>query len=496
MAVLNKSNFKAWMQCPLRAWYQVHRKDLIPAPTPVDVYRWNTGQEVGRLARLLFPEGELAVSGHSESCQGAVKTRELMDDQSVKTIFEASFELDLFRLRVDVLKREPEGGWHVIEVKDSTSVKDEHLWDVWYQVHILQRLGVDVIDASLTVLNKEYAYDGGELDLQGLFKQERVREKLADLDSSLSQRIKELESAITNDQALMVAPSKHCKLKGADKECEFFGHCTHDKQRFWIYYLPRISAKKWQEITQLGIEDISEIPDNLKLTDRQEVVRSSTVSGKPFVSTKLADALGRLTYPYHFLDFETANHAIPRYLGTRPYQQIPFQWSCHVLYDDGSTEHHEFLHNSDTDPRQSFADSLLSVLGEQGSIVHYHHFEKQILKALAEALPQLEPRINTIIDRLHDLRKTVSDCYYHPDFCGSYSIKNVLPVLCPDLSYENLNIQDGSMAAIQYMRMIDLETPSQEREAIRKALLEYCELDTLGMVEIWKKLRGLALENR
>jgi hypothetical protein len=192
--------------------------------------------------------------------------------------------------------------------------------------------------------------------------------------------------------------------------------------------------------------------------------------------------------PLHFLDFETVAPAIPRYPHTKPFQTVPFQWSDYLLHREGSLEHREYLCGEDKDPREEFARTLLDALGEKGTIFIYTAYEKDVVASLAEHLPQYRGKLLVLQTRFKDLYAAIRRYFYHPDFHGSFSLKSVLPALVPAMKYESLSIQEGSMASLGYLRMLDLSTPSEEKERIREDLLTYCGHDTLGMVKIREEL--------
>jgi hypothetical protein len=202
------------------------------------------------------------------------------------------------------------------------------------------------------------------------------------------------------------------------------------------------------------------------------------------IDTNLNNALTDVEYPVHFLDFETIMPAIPKYADTRPYQTIPFQWSDHILYPDGAIEHKEFLCEEDHDPRVDFTQSLLETLGNEGTIFIYTRYEQKILRDLSEHLPQYTEDLNMLHSRFADLKAIIKDGYYNNAFHGSFSLKNVLPALVPEMDYQNLSIQEGGMASLEYLRMIDPKTPPMDKKEIRKNLLAYCGQDTFAMVKI------------
>jgi Domain of unknown function(DUF2779) len=238
----------------------------------------------------------------------------------------------------------------------------------------------------------------------------------------------------------------------------------------------------------MGIMDIRDIPGSFPLSETQERIRTCVKEDRAFGDPDLKRELEDVRYPAHFLDFETVGPAIPKYRGTRPYQAIPFQWSDHILKDDGCLEHREFLHEGTDDPREAFARTLLDVLGREGTIFTYTGYEEVIIRGLAEDLAHHRDRLLETLDRIKDLHKAISKRYYHAGFHGSFSVKSVLPALLPEMAYDDLAIQDGQQAGLAYLKMADPLTPWEERERIKVDLLAYCGHDTLAMVKIREEL--------
>ena len=201
--------------------------------------------------------------------------------------------------------------------------------------------------------------------------------------------------------------------------------------------------------------------------------------------------MANLQYPIHFLDFETDNPAIPRFDGLHPYQQFPFQYSCHVLHQNNEIEHYEYLHTDSTDPRLSVVESLLNHVSSCGSVVVYNaSFEQGVLKHLADFFPEHAPPLQSIIDRIWDLLDIFKKHYTHPDFCGSNSLKAVLPVLAPSLDYQDLDVRDGTEAQATWNLMLNTEDETDKNEWINR-LKAYCKTDTLATVKIYKALLAL-----
>lgn len=480
--LISKTHFMMGMQCELRLWYQVYRRDLIPEVDSATQAKFDTGHLVGDLARKVFPNGKLVESDYLHHTESIELTKVLINNKSVLAIFEAGFLFDDVRVRVDVLKREAANKWTLIEVKSTNSVKEEHYYDAGIQRHVLNGSGINLVATSLMHLNRDYVFDGKELDLDNLFIIEDISEAVVQYQADTLERLETFKAVLRSKTPPKVEPGSQCT------GCEFYGHCTKNVPEHWILNLPRIGQERFDSLIKMGIRDIASIPDTFPLTASQALIRECTLTGKEYLDPDLHDSLDGLKYPIHFLDFETIMPAIPRYAGTRPYQQIPFQWSLHILSEDETLKHFEFLHDGDTDPRLELTKALLDAIGAEGSVIHYTPFETTVLRGLAQALPKYERQINKIIARLWDICAALRKYYYHPKFHGSYSIKQVLPALVPKMSYADMEIQDGTMASFEYFKMISPNMPESERARIRKALLTYCGQDSLGMVEVFRAL--------
>jgi predicted RecB family nuclease len=283
-----------------------------------------------------------------------------------------------------------------------------------------------------------------------------------------------------------IVPGQHCT---DPVTCEFYDRCNPSHPDDHIGYLPRIDASAMEELGEMGVESIREIPDDFELSEIQRRAATCVQTGEPWFSPELRDVLGELAYPLYFADFETVNPAIPRFPGMRPYDHLPFQWSVHVQRQPGvEPEHYEFLATDASDPRREFISSLWTALGNDGSIVVYSAFECQRLSELASWFPEFADRITAIQARLFDLLPLVRAHTYHPAYAGSYSIKSVLPALVPDMTYDGMEIANGQEAGLAWASLIRVSLDQAERDRIRKALLEYCGQDTLAMVKLLDKL--------
>ncbi|UCE83442.1 MAG: DUF2779 domain-containing protein [Deltaproteobacteria bacterium] len=482
---LSKSRFLSGLQCPLRLWHQCYNRELASEISPAQQAIFDVGHEVGKLATRLFPEGILIEEDHLHHAEAVKSTLAAMRDPGIPAIFEAAFFHDDVRIRVDILERQKDGAWNLIEVKSATSVKDVYLPDVAVQYGVLQGSGLTIDRAGILHLNNQYVYDGERLVLEILFSFSDLKEEVLDQQEALSWKLAELKKMLAEANPQQILPSRHCLNPYT---CEFWEHCTAEMPKFWVMGLTGIREDRLNELAALGIEDIRNIPTTFPLTELQERIRTCVVNREEYVAPELMDELINLEYPVHFLDFETVSPAIPRYPKTKPYQTIPFQWSDHILLENGDLEHFSYLCTDDIDPRDDFATTLLETLGETGTIFTYSTYEKRIVRELAAHLPQKSERLLATLDRYKDLQALLRGYFYNPAFLGSFSLKSVLPALVPTMGYADLTIQEGTHASLEYLRMLNPETSPTEREKIEKALLAYCSHDTLAMAKIREEL--------
>jgi hypothetical protein len=313
--------------------------------------------------------------------------------------------------------------------------------------------------------------------------------KDAELMKEVRERIREQRKVLAQAKPPDIEAGRQCTNPVT---CEFYGVCNKPRPEDHIGNLPGLSAQKFQKLKDLGVELIGDIPRNFALTKRQKRAWECVKNGRPWFGKELKDALAGLNYPLYFMDFETLAPALPRFGGMRPYDQMPFQWSVHIQQEPGAVlEHHEFLADNTADPRPEFLRSLLQVIGRKGSIVAYSKgFESGCLKNLAQWFPKHEAQIKAIQERLWDLLAVVRAHVYHPGFMGSFSLKRVLPALVPDMSYEGMEVSEGSEAGLIWEKIIHGQVDAAERKRMREALLVYCKQDTLAMVRLLEVLAG------
>jgi len=486
---LSKSKYISGLQCHKRLYLDIYQPYLATPPDAGTQAILDMGTDVGELARRRFHGGRLVAAGYRQTEAALDQTAALMADESVPAIFEAAIMTDGVLVRVDILERvrAEDGamvGWRLIEVKSSTKVKDVHLDDLALQRYVLIGAGLNIVSCHLMRINTAYTYAGGEVDLNGLFAIDELSSIVLERQVTVPDRIAAMRAMLLSPVAPVIDPDRHCFTP---YECPFWAHCTSQKPARWIFHLP--GAKQIaSQLAEQGVVTIDEIPAGTKLSAVQRKVKENV----EWVSEKLDAALKTVRFPVHHLDFETVMLAVPRFAGTRPYQALPVQWSNHIESDQGDLHHHEFLHTEGTDPRQPLAEALLESLGSKGSICVYSPYEQSVIEQLAEFLPELRTALRALVKRIWDLHPVVKEHYYHPEFGGSYSLKEVLPALVPSLRYDDLGIREGGQAASEYYKMVFIETDWIERAKIQEALLAYCKRDTLAMVELRRVLREKA----
>ena len=484
---LTKSKFLAGRHCHKKLWLSRYEPDCARPLTPSARNIRDAGSEIGRLARRLFPGGVLVEAGPSEHATAVEQTRALLADPAVPAIFEAAFEFENVRVRVDVLERLAPAKWGLREVKATARLKPFHIQDVAIQSFVVAGCGLDVV--SLEVIHVDTGFERVDNDVawDEFFTRADVGEVVAARKGALPGQVAELLEVVAGSRP-SVEPGLHCRARNL---CEFWEHCTRDKAADWVLRLPRMTRKQFESLAESGIDRIADIPEDFTLQRPQRHVRELLRGGAKFVHHGLADALNGSGPPADYLDFEIASPAVPLYGGTSPFQGIPFQWSLHRVDSDGALQHREFLAAGERDPRRAFAESLLDATGGRHEpILVYSAFESRVLENLANDFDDLHDALLAIRGRLFDLLPVVRNCTYHVDFGGSFSIKSVAPALSPGFSYTDLpGIAEGGAAASAFQRIAAGSLPEDEIAKLREELLAYCRTDTLALVHVHRALR-------
>jgi hypothetical protein len=471
----------AGQQCHLRLWRECYQRDLSTPPDARTQALLDSGQRIGQLATERYPGGEWIDEDYRQLDEAVEHTGRALAS-TAPALFEAAFRYQDVRVRVDVLQRVSADEWDVIEVKSSGSVHAKHIADLALQVWVVRGAGLKVRRACVLTVNNRYVYGGADYDLQQLFALHDRSAAVAEAAEAMAEGITDLHEMLGRPDPPDILPGPHCHRP---HRCSFYAHCTRDVEpvEYPLRDLPSLGAARLVELAQDGYEDIRELPDSLRLSPLQRRARAAAIAGAPVVSPGLSDVLSAVEYPIHHLDFETFGGPLPRYAGTRPFQGLPFQWSNHIEHPDGRVEHHEYLCRNDCDPRPECARLLLASLGGAGTIVTYGTHEVTVIRRLMAAVPRYRQALGALVARCWNLHPVIREHYYHPEFHGSFSLKRVLPVLAPALSYAYLEVSDGLQASLAYVE--PLETPDLDQRArIQAALLAYCKRDTLAMLEV------------
>ena len=494
---LSKSRYCEFRQCPRAAWLRLHRPEILKESEDA-LARMRTGNEVGDLARGLFgPYVNVTVRTEDALDLAAMveETRREME-KGTPVICEASFSHDGLYCAVDLLRRE-DTGWAVYEVKSSTSPDSpRYLDDVSYQRYVLEKCGVKVTGVYLVCLESTYVYDGS-LDIHRLFRITDMTEAAAAKAREVEEQILLAREILSSDVEPEIDLSEACLKDGG---CPCWGHCAEHVCSPSVFDLYRLAGKKKMQYYHDGLSSFAALRKaGVKLNEKQDrqIAYALEDMGDHTEPEKIRGFLEGLRYPLYFLDFETFAPAVPRFFGTKPYTQVPFQYSLHVIRAEGEEpEHLEFLAEPEGDPRRALAERLCRDIPMGACVTAYNKsFECGRIGELAELYPDLREHLLDIQGNISDLLIPFqSGWYYNRAMGGSFSIKSVLPALYPndpDLDYHNLeDVHHGGEASEAFAGMAEMEP--EERARIRKNLLRYCGLDTYAMVKVWEKLREAA----
>ena len=502
-----------------------------------------TGNNVGDLAMGYFgPYVEIPFD--PTDFEGMARhTRELIA-AGEPVICEATFCDDGDVCMVDILRVERDGV-HLVEVKSSTRLHDIYLHDMAFQCALLQRCGFRVKSASLMHVDNTYVREG-ELDLKRLFAVRDCSKRVFALVSSVDKRAAYFKAVAgesvepgsaqgASDVLDVACPAKLLPMTCADASSEAFATCDerdvfaigpHCKSpypcgyRDWcwrdvahpsVFDLGGFGLNKAFSLARKGIVSFDDVIDSglaLKSIPARQI--EAYREGRSILVDKDATRrfLADLELPLYFLDFETFQPAVPLFEGTRPYQQIPTQYSLHIMRRadalvepgarpaDDAWEHREYLAEAGSDPRRGVAEAIVRDIPRDVCVVAYNRgFERAVLKGLADTFPDLAGHLLAVRDNIEDLIVLFRNgsCYVAAQN-GSFSIKAVLPALFPDdpsLDYSSLEgVRNGAQASATFTELADMD--SGDAHAARESLLRYCELDTLAMVRIWQWLIEVA----
>ena len=492
---LSKSRVLAALQCPKSLYLKVNNPEL----EQLDQHRLDTGHQVGDIARDTLGEADGVLVGHDQELHKAVAQTTKLVTSGDRPIYEATFIHDGVLVRVDLLL--PSGdGWKLIEVKSSgkksflkskTSSKRKNLIaDCAIQSWVLNGCGIQLKSISLALIDNDWVYSGND-DYDGLLSRVDVTEEVRDVIDQVPDWLVLARTALTNGEPKAKVGTR-CNNPYT---CGFWDQCWPVDEEYPVTALggPGLVAS----LVNAGICDVRKVPrewldsiSGIKAREKAKRVWNCTRSGKPQFNSIIKHWVSDLEYPRYFLDFETVSPAVPLWPGYRPYETIPFQYSIHVETPERQLDHKEFLDLSGNDPSRQLAEQMIRDLGKDGPVLSYSSYELRVINWLIKRYPDLTVPLSKILERLIDMLPPIRESVIHPEFHGSWSIKDVAPVLAPTISYENGYVSNGSEAGAFYMEAVALGVDAGRKEKIRLGLLQYCKLDTECMYEVAVAISG------
>jgi len=484
---LSKSTFIRGLQCEKSLYLYKHHYNLKDS-TPSSLQAvFDQGTNIGLLAQKLFPNGaDASPENHFKMVESVGKTLGFINEGNT-VIYEATFQFNNVLAALDILVKD-EDGWKAYEVKSSTKVSDTYIKDAAIQYYTITNSGIDLKDISIVHINNQYTKDG-ELDIHQLFTIESVYDQVLEFLPRIPNEVRRLKNVIESPETPNVDIGNHCS---DPYDCDFKGTCWKHIPDYSIFNISRLKKDKKFDLYNQGVITLDQIDlGHTDLNPNQVLQVQSEVNGTTHIDIEeIRNFTNGLNYPLYYLDFETIGPAVPKYNGSRPYQQLVFQYSLHIQETLTSViEHREYLADPSQDPRIGFIEQLIRDCGISGDILVYNiGFERGKINDLIDVFPEYSNELLGIVNRLKDLMIPFQQkWYYTPDMKGSYSIKYVLPALVPELSYNDLDIKEGGTASNTFLSMVN-ETFEGDVEETRRQLLEYCELDTYAMVKILEKL--------
>tara|TARA_B100000780_G_scaffold260312_1_gene211916 strand:+ start:686 stop:2164 length:1479 start_codon:yes stop_codon:yes gene_type:complete len=484
---LSKSTFIRGLQCEKSLYLYKHHYKL-KDPTPLSLQAvFDQGTNIGLLAQELFPNGvDASPENHFKMVESVGKTLNFIT-QGESIIYEATFQFNNVLAALDILVKDQEG-WKAYEVKSSTKVSETYVKDAAIQYYTIANSGIDLKDISIVHINNEYVKEG-ELKVQQFFTIESVYDRVLQYLPKIPNEVRKLRGVIEGPSMPKVDIGSHCS---DPYDCDFKGTCWRHIPDYSVFDISRLSKSKKFDLYNQGVITMDQIDlSQIDLNSNQVLQVQSEVNGTTHVNMdEIRNFTRGLCYPLYFLDFETIGPAVPKYKGSRPYQQLVFQYSLHIQ-ETSSAEiiHSEYLANPIEDPRVGFIEQLIKDCGTSGDIIVYNiGFERGKINDLIKVFLQYSNELRGIVNRLKDLMIPFQQkWYYTPEMKGSYSIKYVLPALVPELSYGDLEIKEGGTASNTFLSMVNGSFEG-DIEKTRRHLLEYCKLDTFAMVKILDKL--------
>ena len=484
--LLSKTDFIVYRHCAHNAWLKIHKPQVYSAspPSAFELNIMQAGNEVDVLARRLFPDGALVARGD------VAKTATLVALQT-PVLYQPVLETDRYKIACDILKWNADAAaYDLYEAKASTSSNAEsYAYDLAFQAAVLRENGVPLGRPFLVHLNGNYQLRE-ELDVQSLFALDDFSDRVELNRDTVADEMANAYEFLQADHE--PAPPCDCLRKGRAAHCATFAHTNPTVPGYSVHDISRISRRRLSELIDHNILAIEDVPDDFDLNDAQRNQVLAAKSRQEIVDTTAIERfLADVQYPIAFLDYETYPCPIPRFVGYRPYDHIPFQFSLHTMNKLGDEPaHYAFLFTQAGSPDEELLAALKAAMPASGSVMTWNKaFETRINAKLGERNPDAQSFLMNVNTRIVDLMDVFSvQAYVHPDFRGKTSIKNILHVLVPHLSYDSLEIREGATATVRWNEIVTGKVDATNAAKLRTELLRYCALDTRAMVEILRVL--------
>lgn len=500
---LSKSEYMMFLRHPAWAWLKKHDKSKLPDVDQNTQAVFDMGHKFEEYAEKLMPDGvRLGFDDYDEYLDLPEKTRQTIAD-GAKVIFQGRFEAIIknkalpkdnsITCIIDVLHILDDKTVELYEIKSSTKAKPDHIKDLAFQRAVLEGAGYKVKSCSVMFVNNQYAKKG-DIDEHEFVGIADVSRQVDDIIEQTRLDIIKALVTVNNEDCPDLSPGR-AGPGGFQYWLDIYMHINKKLPKYSIYKFGFLGSTKIGLLEEAGIKDFSKVPDTIALSRKQRLQAEAIRLKKPIIQVEpIKEFLEKLEYPLYFLDYETMGGLLPYFDGMRPYQQMPFQYSLHYIEKPGGKiKHKEYLHKEATNPGFEVAKNLLKDIGEKGTVLVWNMmFEKGMNNTMGRNWPEFEQPMRDINQRIVDLMTPfASDWYAHPDFYGSSSIKNVLPALVPELSYKDLDVNDGQAAQRIWQDTVLDGNNEDQKGKILSDLIEYCKLDTLAMVKIWEILGSL-----
>jgi hypothetical protein len=486
---LTKTLILSGIQCEKKLWFDLNDKIKLK-----DKAIFRSGNRFNDVVRKNYGEG-LDLSDEKEHQIVIERTKEAIQSDNINVIYEAGFLFKKTFIRADVLIKK-DNQWTMLEAKASTSVKDINISDLAIQSFIVKKLGLDVICNKIIHINKEFIYKGNENYKDLIVEVDITKEVLAEENEVENLIDKFLPLKKSNCPKKETGP--HCK---DPYPCHYLDRCSPPETNISnvSYKILPYCSKKIEAYCKTNKTDkLKDIPKDLLQSSRKgyaenyyQIIQEAHIKNTPWVNKDISEQFKKWKMPYYFMDFETIQQGVPIIENTKPFEQVPFQWSVHKLREKGKAlKEFSFIDFDDQDIELNFLKRLIETLGDKGTIfVHNHPFEKGVLNKLKEKpkMKSYSDQVDSIIDRIEDTLELTRKNFYSPEMFGKYSLKKIIKGIPTQISYESEDedaVSDGSDAQLAWFKCTDLKTKSWEKDNYKKELIKYCSKDTGAMYDL------------